>query len=77
MKRIYNSLEELSKSWCNNDLKVCVSSVLALNKREPWKLLSCSEEGGACRSDFVYLDEAGGSVSLSPMSSMRWVNLDI
>lgn len=60
---VYNSFEELREHWGNNALKVCVSSVLALNKCEPWKLLSCSEEGGVCRADFICQDEARGSVS--------------
>lgn len=63
MKYVYNSLEELSSRCCNNNLKVCVSSVLALNKRESWRLLSCSEEGDVCRADFVCQDEARGSMS--------------
>ena len=59
-----NSLaEELREHRGNNALKVCVSSALALNKREPWKLLSCSEEGDVCRADFVCRDEARGSVN--------------
>lgn len=63
MKMVYNSLEELVSSCCNSELKSCVSSVLGNNKRKPWSLLSCSEEGEVCRADFVCRDEAGGSVS--------------
>lgn len=60
---VYNSFEELREQRGNDALKVCVSSVLALNKCEPWTLLSCSEEGEVCRADFVCRDEVGGSVS--------------
>ena len=63
MKMIYNSLQELSNRCSSSVLKVCVSSVLALNKHEPWKLLSCSEGRETCRADFVCRDEAVGSVS--------------
>lgn len=60
---VYNSFEELREHCGNNALKVCVSSVLAFNKRKPWNLLSCSEEENVCRSDFVCQDETSGSVS--------------
>lgn len=60
---MYNSFGKLREQPGNDALKVCVSSVLALNKRKPWSLLSCSEEGEVCRADFVCRDEARGSVS--------------
>lgn len=37
----------------NSCLNSCVRGVLAANKPIQWELLSCSDDGGLCRSEFV------------------------
>jgi len=62
MKRIYNSIEELLSVCCNSQLKSGVSSVLRNNKYVRWELLSCFEEEGVSRADFVSRDDNLGLV---------------
>lgn len=61
--KTYNSIEDLREHGGNTALYICVSSVLACNKHMVWKLLSCSEDGTACRADFICQDDARGFVS--------------
>lgn len=38
---------------CSETLNRCVRCVLGANKRIRWELLSCSDDGDFCRSEFV------------------------
>ncbi len=38
---------------CSETLMCCVRGVLSTNKYIQWELLSCSDDGDLCRSEFV------------------------
>ena len=53
MKTVFNSLEELSGSCGNSDLKSHISSVLRSNEYIQWGFVSASTDGATHCSEFT------------------------
>ena len=49
----FNSVQELMSSCANSELKSHVSIVLRKNKYIKWNMVSCSDNGDRCSSEFA------------------------